>query len=83
MSGNIKIMIATVAFGMGIDKDNVRFIIHDQLPPSIQDYTQQCGRAGRDHKLAVCVLYHHRGDAYRLKNLATWNKDGRKTQQKM
>ena len=66
-------MIATTSFAMGIDKSNVRFVINDQLPGKLTDYIQQIGRAGRDHKQAFCITYFHKGDAYRLRNLANWD----------
>ncbi len=67
-NGSIQHITATTAFGMGIDKADVRTLVHMQLPESIEHYYQETGRAGRDGKTANAYLLFHEGDPQELKN---------------
>ncbi|GAA0300131.1 ATP-dependent DNA helicase RecQ [Psychrosphaera haliotis] len=70
---HVQIVVATVAFGMGINKPNIRFVVHYDLPRTIESYYQETGRAGRDGLPAECLLFFDSGDAPRIKKMIADN----------
>ncbi len=76
INGNNKLVLATNAFGMGIDKPDIRYVIHAEVPSSVEAYYQEIGRAGRDGKDSLCLLLYHQDDLYTQMEFIKWSNPG-------
>ncbi|KAI0441382.1 ATP-dependent DNA helicase recQ [Xylaria telfairii] len=83
MAGSVRIVVATIAFGMGIDKADIRNILHYDVSSTIEEYSQQVGRAGRDGKPSFCMLYLCRDDFWQRENFVRGDLPSRQSLQQL